>query len=226
MAVLALNALARETARLPLAIRVLEGLAVQRGPVGAELVTAAAERRRQERGRAGDAAVRKRLARRRARQRAVAAWRTEALMGAHVAACAGQALAMKRSVEGGIGNEATVVEREGRLFGQRRVTAETAERGGGIALEHLDELAGDAGPRRRRVPARAPVRILRGMAGAARLRPERRLDRREAGGRRALRLERRAPVATHELLDTFAATGRRRDDDHGHDRRERSHGTR
>src|SRR5712691_8506373 len=132
-------------------------------------------------GSRGDPAVRQRLAGRRARQRAVPARWPEALVAAHVAARTGQALAMKRGVDDRIGNEAALVARERRLLGERRVTAETAERGAGIALEHLDELPGDAGSRRRRVPARAPVGVLRRMAGAARLRPERCFDRREAG---------------------------------------------
>src|SRR4030095_14111045 len=85
VAVLALHALAGEPARLPFAVGVLQELAVQREPVGRELVTAGAEFRLQERRRAGDAVVGQGLARGRARQRAVAARRAEALVAAHVA---------------------------------------------------------------------------------------------------------------------------------------------
>src|SRR3989454_9254872 len=170
--VLALHARAREAAHLPLSVGVLEGLAIERRAVRAELVAAAAERGGQERRRAGDAAVREGLSRRDARERAVPPWRSEPLMAAHVAAGTGQALTMQRRVEDGIGNEAARVARQRRLLGERRVTAETSERRTGIALEHLDELSGDAGPRRRRVPARPPIGILRGMARAARFRTE------------------------------------------------------
>src|SRR5207245_2119491 len=107
-----------------------------------------------------------------------------------------------------------------RLLGKRCVTAETSERRRRIALEHLDELPHDPGPRRSGVPARSPVGVLRGMAGAARFRAERCLERREAGGRRALRGQWAAPVSSHELLDAFGSARGCRDDGQDETRRE------
>src|SRR5206468_12279780 len=96
-----------------------------------------------------------------------------------ISAGTGQSLPVQRRVEGGIGGEAARASYERRLLGERCVTAETSERRRRIALEHLDELPHDPGPRRSGVPARSPVGVLRGMAGAARFRAERRLERRE-----------------------------------------------
>src|SRR5207249_947620 len=73
VAVLALDALAREAIRLPLVVRVLEELAAEREAVPAELVAAAAELRGEICGRARHAPVRQRLARRGAGERPVAA---------------------------------------------------------------------------------------------------------------------------------------------------------
>src|SRR5262249_39623831 len=149
--------------------------------LGAELMAPAAERRREKRRRARDPAVRKRLRWPTVHERAIPTWRPEALAVAPLAAPPGQALPVQRRVGRGIGDETAAVSRERRLLGERRMTAETSERRGGIALEHLDELSCDAGSRRRGVPGRSPVGVLHGVARAARFGPERCLERREAG---------------------------------------------
>src|SRR3989442_5032891 len=88
VAVLALDALAREPAGLPFLVRVLEQLAVEREAVGRELVAALAELGGEERRGARHAVVRERLARRTAGERAVAARRARPLMNADVTAVA------------------------------------------------------------------------------------------------------------------------------------------
>src|SRR5262249_3020551 len=160
------------------------------------------------------------------RERAIPAWRPEALVVAHVAAGTGQALAMQRGVERVIGSETAPVSHERRLLGERRMTAETPERRGGIALEHLDELSRDARSRRRGVPARSPVAVLRRVARAARFGPERCFERREARGRGPLWRQWRAPVSSHEFLDGFGSTRGRRDEGQGETRRDLAHGAR
>ena len=170
-------------------------------------MTAATELRGEIGGRARDATVRQRLARRRAGQRAIASRRTEALVVAHVARRAGNAARAQRRVERGIGRQRVGQQR--RLLGERRVAVLARERRRRLAHEHLGELAGDARAHRRRVRARSPVRELHRMAGAARLRRQRRFERREARRRQPLRGERHAPVTRDERLDGVHAHAHR-----------------
>src|ERR671937_1712275 len=98
VAVLAVDARRGEAARLPFRVGVLEQLAVERVAVGAELMAAVTELRREIRGRARDATVRQRVARRGAGERAIATRRTEALVTAHVARRARDAARPQRRV--------------------------------------------------------------------------------------------------------------------------------
>src|SRR5206468_927797 len=102
VAVLALDALAREPAGLPFRVCVLEQLAVEREAVGRELVAAPAELGGEERRGARHAVVRERLARRGAGERAVAARRTEPLVAAHVTAGAHEPSGPERPVVDGV----------------------------------------------------------------------------------------------------------------------------
>src|SRR4030095_6671730 len=86
VAVLALHALPREPACLPLVVGGLEELAVEGEPVGRELVAIAAELGFEEGRRARDAVVRQALARSGGSQRAVATGRAEALRAPHMTA--------------------------------------------------------------------------------------------------------------------------------------------
>ena len=106
---------------------------------------------------------------------------------------------------------------EGRLLGERGVAAVARQRCLRLRLQHLDQLARDAGAHRLRVEARLPVGELGGMAGAARLRLERRLDGAEARGRRTLRRERHAPVTGDEPGDVVAAGDAGAEHDQGGD---------
>src|SRR2546427_96516 len=205
--VLALDALTGEPARLPFVVGVLEQLAVQREPVGRELVTAAAELGLEEGGRASDPVVRQRLPWDAARERAVTPGRAEALVAPHVAAGARHALGAERAVVRGVGLQLVALSDQRRLLGERRVTRETAERRPRIALEHLHELTLEARARRRGMRALAPVGELRGVTSPARLGVERGLQRREARGRRALRRQRRTPVSPEKVLDRIGADG-------------------
>src|SRR5712692_6138870 len=207
VAVLALDALTGEPARLPFVVGVLEQLAVQRESVGCELVTAAAELGFEEGGRARDPVVRQRLPWDAARERAVTAGRAEALVAPHVAAGARHALGAERAIVRGVGPHLVAFSDQRRLLGERRVTRETSERRPRIALEHLHELTLEARTRRRGMRALAPVGELRGVTGPARLGVERGLQRREARGRRALRRQRRAPVPPEKVLDRIGADG-------------------
>ena len=207
VAVLALHARGREAAGLPFFVGVLERLAVQRVAIGPELVAGAAERRGEIRGRARHPLVRQARARRRAGERAVAPWRTEALVAAHVTRRARDTARVQRRVEGRIIGEGARHERH--LLGEGRVAILATESRRRVVQAQLGELARHTWSHRRRVDARAPVGELRGMAGAARLGRERRLERREARGRRSLRAERRAPVAGDERLDGLAARAER-----------------
>ncbi len=221
VAVLALHARAGEPARLPLVVGALEQLAVQREPVGGELVAAAAELGLEEGGCARDAVVRQRLARDAARERTVAPGRAEALVAPHVTAGARHALAGERVVEMLVGPHLVPVGDERRLLGERGVTRETRERRLRVALAHLHELARDAGAARGGVHAVAPVGELRGMTGPARLGVERGFQRREPRGRRALRRQRLAPVAPQKFLDRVGAAGGGGTEQHGRRRRAR-----
>src|SRR5205814_1015762 len=164
---------------------VLATLAAEREAVLAELVAAAAELRGEVRGRARHASVRQGLAGRGAGERAIAARRAEPRVTAHVTGGTRNAARRQRGIERRVRRERRGHAR--RLLGQRRVAAEAAQRRAWIALEHLDELARDARPHGSRVEARRPVGELRWVAGAARFRRQRRLERREARGRRPLR---------------------------------------
>src|SRR5262249_61440759 len=106
VAVLALPALTCEAAHLPLAVRVLQRLAGQRGRLRAELMAPTAECRREKRRRARDPAVRERLHRPAVGERAIPSRRPKALVAAHVTARAGQGLAMQGGVEGWAGDAA------------------------------------------------------------------------------------------------------------------------
>ena len=223
VAVLALDALAREPARLPLVIGALEQLAVEREAVGRELMAALAELGPQEGRRAGDPVVGQGLTRSRAGERAVAPGRAEPRVTPHVAARARHALAGQRGVVIRVGLELAPVGDERRLLGERRVADQTLVRGRWVVLPHLDELAGDAGAACGGVHALAPVGELRRMAGPARLRMEGGLQRREPCGGRTLRRQRLAPVASDELLDEVGAGGGRGGQQHG--RRRRARGT-
>ncbi len=221
VAVLALHALAREAARLPLVVGRLEQLAVEREPVGRELVAAPAELGLEERRRSRHAVVGQGLMRGAARQRAVSPGRAEAFVAPDVTARARHAPARERGVVVRVLAKLAAHGREGSLLGERGVTDETRVRRRRIALPHLDELAGDTGSARGGVQALAPVGELRGMAGPARLRLERGFQRRESRRRRALRRQRLAPVPSDEILDRVGAGGRRGPEQHGRGRRAR-----
>src|SRR5438093_7688505 len=153
----------------------------------------------EERRGARHAVVRERLARRRAGERAVAAWRTEPLVGADVTAGAHEPSGPERPVVDGVRAGARAFGHARRLLGEWRVTRQAAERRPGIALEHLHELAHEPRPHGSGVKARRPVGELRGMAAAAGLGLERRLERGETRRRWALGHERLAPVTAEEL---------------------------
>src|SRR5439155_3928671 len=130
--VLALDALAREAARLPLVVGVLEELAVQREAVRRELVATLAELGAEERGGARHAVVRERLPRRRRSERAVAARRAESLVATHVAAGADQSPGAQRCVMNRSRTGPLAVGQARRLLRQRRMAREAAQRRRGI----------------------------------------------------------------------------------------------
>ena len=200
VAVLALHAGASEAARLPLPVRVLEQLAVQRDAVRLELMAAATELRAKKCRRSRHSVVRQRGAWPGALNTAIAAWWTESLVASHVACGARDAPVSERGVEHPAFLVALPAADERSLLGQRRVARIADDRRRRIALRHLDELAGDAGAQCARVQARPPVRKLRGMTGAARFRSERLFEPTEARRRRALRRERLPPVLRDEVV--------------------------
>src|SRR5262249_51995252 len=198
-----------EATALPLVVGGLEQLAVEREAVRLELVAAAAELGLEEGGGSRHAVVGQRLARCRARHRAVAPRRSEALMAPDVTGRARHAAAGERHVVVGIFSKLAADGDEGPLLGERGVTGQTRVRRRRVALPHLDELAGNAGPARHRVQALAPVGELRRMTGPARLRLERGFERREPRGWRALRRQRLSPVPLDEIPNEVRAAGRR-----------------
>src|SRR5260370_16195286 len=117
--VLALPSVACRRGSLPLLVRGLEQLAVQRETVRGKLMARGTERRPLKRRRADDAVVRKRFARGRGRRRSIAPQRTEALVPPHVARRAGQPGALEFGVECSIGSAAI---RVASLLRQRRMT--------------------------------------------------------------------------------------------------------
>src|SRR5439155_1725739 len=143
VAVLALDAVAREPARPPLVVRALEEFAVEREAVGRELVAALTELGAKEGGSARHAVVRERLARRCAGKRAVATRRAEPLVSPDVTARADQSPDPEPDVVDRIRAHAGALRHARRLLGQRGMARETGERRPGIALKHLHELSRD-----------------------------------------------------------------------------------
>src|SRR5207249_11421108 len=143
VAVLALDALTREPARLPLGVGVLEELAVQREALGRELVATLAELGAQERGSAGHAVVRERLAWRGRGERPVAARRAEPLVGTDVTARAHEPTGAEGGVVHRVRASSRAVGDARRLLGEGRVAGGAAQRRPGMAREHLDEAAWD-----------------------------------------------------------------------------------
>ncbi len=161
-------------------------------------------------------------ARGRARQRAVTAWGTEALVAAHVAGRAHDATLAEAGVERGIGLEAGARPRHRRLLGEGRVARVALEGGAARLRLHLHELPRDARPHGHRVHARAPVPELHGVTRPARLGHQLGLERAPALRGRALRRDRRRPVPADEVADGFGREGRRGDAGQEHRAREQA----
>jgi len=225
VAVLTLRSARCRWARLPFFVRVLQKLAVESEAVVLELMAARAEFGGHEgRGPRG-AAMRQARLRRRRMHRPLAARRAEALVLPDMAGGTDDSLA----VQGGVEDRAIL----GLLLGQRRVARQAEARRFRIGTPQLRKLSGHTRPHALRVMRRPPVRELGGMAGAAALRGQRRLERSEASEWDTLRRDRSPPVAAQEFLDgdplerggrPIAGSGKTPEqDEDDRDRQRRSH---
>ncbi len=203
---LALPTLLRLAAAEPLLVGVLEELAVHAAPVRGELVAGGAEAAVGKRSFRLEAAVRapgigRQLHRVRAGHRA------EAFVAAHVAGGAGEPAQVQ--VAGHPGGRwrgrrirpAALERHQGLLFRERRMAAQAIV---AVLLVHGAQLPQDAGPHGAAVQARLPVRELRRVADAARLRGEGGLFRGVRCGRVPLRGDGGCPMTCEELLDVLA----------------------
>ena len=156
------------------------------------------------------------LARHPALERSVATGRPEALMLAHVARRARNALVGQGRVvigvllEGRPGADARPGADEWPLLRERRMTRVASGGRCGIGRPHLHELARDSGATGGGMSAVTPVTVLKGMAGAARLRIERPFERGETRGRPPLRGQGLPPVPGREIRARIASRHRRR----------------